>query len=110
MTKTYTSDQISRLIWETKNIADHESLARLLEDLHAQGDLDFDGDLRKQFSSPKHYFRFVKSIYSMDKLCEFNLKLMQLQQNDLAVITLLLTRRIEFQREMILRIKNNKNT
>ncbi|MEC5156632.1 hypothetical protein [Chryseobacterium sp. MP_3.2] len=108
ITPTYSPEVLSDLIWKTKNIVDHESLAQLFTDLHEQGDLDFNPGLKREFASPKNYFRFVGKIYNSKELCEFMFTLMELQEKDLATITLVLQRRIEFQRELII-ARNNIN-
>lgn len=102
MTKpTYPPELLSRLIWETKTIEDHARLAQLYIDLEKQGDIDFNDGLKQELASPKHYYRFLRSILKMDALCDYCLTLVALQEKGLATVTLVLKRRIEFQREII---------
>lgn len=103
MTKpTYSPALLSRLMWETKTIEDHAQLAQLYLDLEAQGDLKFTEELRQEFSSPKHYYRFLRSILRLNALCEYCLTLVALQEKGLARVTYVLKKRIELQREILI--------
>ena len=103
MTKpTYDPQMLTRLMWETKNIDDHAKLAQLFIDLDEQGDIEFTKKMRYEISSARHFFRFVREINDIAELCEFNLKLQELQEKNLALVTCLLSRRIAFQREIII--------
>ncbi|MGV8914351.1 MAG: hypothetical protein ACOH1X_02770 [Kaistella sp.] len=100
-TPSYPPELLSRLIWETTTIEDHAKLAQLYIDLHEQGDIDFNAGLKWEMSSPKHYYRFLRSILKMDALCDYCLTLVALQEKGLATVTLVLKRRIDFQREIL---------
>ena len=103
MTKpSYPPELLSRLIWETKTIEDHAKLAQLYIDLEKQGDIDFNAGLKRELSSPKHYYRFLRSILKMELLCDYCLTLLALQEKGLATVTLVLKRRIDFQRELLI--------
>lgn len=105
MNRQYPPDMLHRLPWETTTIEDHADLARLFQELHDQGDINYDEALKKELSRPAHYFRHVSSAATLDELCEYCLRLQLLQENGLAVITHRLKSRIDFHREVL----NNKN-
>ncbi len=106
-TPTYTPELLRTLAFQTKSIEDHAKLIKLYEALHEQGDINFDANLKAIIGEPKHYFRFVNKIDNMEALCAYNLRLVDLQQKGYALVTCMLARRIEFQRELI--IAKNKN-
>ena len=101
-TPKYTTELLINIIWETKDIEDHNKLIKLYQDLHEQDDINFSDTLKFVVKSEKHYFRFIKNISQMDKLCIFCLRLVDLQERGFATVTRALQRRIDFQREMIL--------
>ncbi len=107
-TPQYSPRLLVRLIYETKDIKDHINLIELYKDLHEQGDIDFNFKLKDIISAPNHYFRFVGAIHNMKDLCTFNLYLDGLQQKGFATVTCMLTRRIAFQRELIIAKNQNK--
>lgn len=98
----YSRSLLSSIACRTKNIDDHERLIALYLALHEQGDIIFSTQLQRFVSLPLHYFRFVKDIDKIDELCQFNLKLQDLQQRGFAIVTQMLVNRIAFQREEIL--------
>lgn len=102
MTKPHYSEALLlRLCKETKDILDHEKLIYLYQELEKQGDINFSEKVRNQIKRPKHFFRFISHLNTMASLCEFNLKLQQLQGQGFATITCALVRRLEYQRQLI---------
>jgi hypothetical protein len=108
-TPKYTQTLLNSLTFETRDIEDHGRLIQLYQDLHDQGDIDFNEFLRNLISAPPHFFRFVKAIETIPDLCEFQLQLIALQEKGFAVVTGILNRRIAFQRELILERNKNKH-
>lgn len=97
----YSPELLISLCRETKDIGDHAQLIKLYEDLHAQGDINFDERIINEISASRQYFRFVNAHKTMDALCEFCLRLQKLQEKGYAVVTRKLKDRIDYQRTLI---------